>query len=383
METFTELGKAIFVGSETTSYDTLSAILGADLSWGKETVSEEKLMDYDILFFEKKSFYKYHKWLEEIVSRKKCSIYLINDQLEITQEEIQKFRSYSIRDAFYLPSQQKQLTKTLQLLNKAKQKRKEDVKLQYHIKPQLAKRIFDIVMSSFALLFLSPVILITLIAIKMTSKGPVFYASKRVGNGYRIFDFYKFRTMRVDADKMIDKMQKLNQYAGSEVTKEQVLHNQLCAFCQEKGECQEKLYNDQVVVCEKAFMESQNNSQSKAFLKVKNDPRITPIGHFLRKSSIDELPQLINVLKGDMSLVGNRPLPLYEAENLTTDHGSERFLAPAGLTGLWQVMKRGQGSMSAQERKDLDNEYARNQSFFGDIKLILMTVPALFQKEDV
>ncbi len=101
-------------------------------------------------------------------------------------------------------------------------------------------------------------------------------------------------------------------------------------------------------------------------------------------SSIDELPQLINILKGDMSLVGNRPLPLYEAEQLTTDEAALRFLAPAGLTGLWQVTKRGLGGeLSAKERIELDNRYAKEYSFLYDIKLILKTFPALLKHENV
>jgi lipopolysaccharide/colanic/teichoic acid biosynthesis glycosyltransferase len=104
----------------------------------------------------------------------------------------------------------------------------------------------------------------------------------------------------------------------------------------------------------------------------------------MRNTSIDELPQLFNVLKGDMSIVGNRPLPLYEAEKLTTDQFALRFLAPAGITGLWQVTKRGKsGQMSAEERMDLDNEYAKHNSFWHDIKIILRTIPVLFQKENV
>ena len=120
-----------------------------------------------------------------------------------------------------------------------------------------------------------------------------------------------------------------------------------------------------------------------AFVKIKNDPRITKLGAFLRNTSIDELPQLFNILKGDMSVVGNRPLPLYEAEILTTDNGSPRFSAPAGLTGLWQVRKRGQDSMSEEERKSLDNEYAQNYSFWMDIKLIFQTLGVFIQKENV
>jgi len=131
---------------------------------------------------------------------------------------------------------------------------------------------------------------------------------------------------------------------------------------------------------------SKNNS---TFVKIVDDPRVTKVGKFIRNTSIDELPQLINVLKGDMSIVGNRPLPVYEAELLTADTLSKRFLAPAGITGLWQVELRGKGGvMSEHERIALDNEYANhfiadNFSFWYDIKLILRTIPALLQKSAV
>ena len=136
-------------------------------------------------------------------------------------------------------------------------------------------------------------------------------------------------------------------------------------------------------MCEKDYRETQKNKSGSAFFKLKDDPRITKIGHFIRNTSIDELPQLWNVIIGDMSIVGNRPLPLYEAEKITTDKYALRFLAPAGITGLWQVEKRGKGSMSEEERLLLDNVYAKNHSFLNDIKLICKTIPALFQKENV
>eukprot|EP01136_Pigoraptor_vietnamica_P014326 Opistho-1_new@56395 len=120
-----------------------------------------------------------------------------------------------------------------------------------------------------------------------------------------------------------------------------------------------------------------------AFIKIKDDPRITKVGKFIRNTSMDELPQLWNVFIGDMSIVGNRPLPLYEAEKITSDKYALRFMAPAGITGLWQVEKRGRGEMSEEERLNLDNNYAKTHSFLNDIRLILRTIPALFQSENV
>ena len=121
-----------------------------------------------------------------------------------------------------------------------------------------------------------------------------------------------------------------------------------------------------------------------AFVKIENDPRVTKVGRFIRKYSIDELPQLFNILKGDMSIVGNRPLPLYEAEKLTSDDSIDRFMAPAGLTGLWQVEKRGNsGTMSAEERKQLDIYYGQHYNFWMDAKIILKTVTAFIQKDNI
>ncbi|MFZ4635274.1 MAG: sugar transferase, partial [Saprospiraceae bacterium] len=120
-----------------------------------------------------------------------------------------------------------------------------------------------------------------------------------------------------------------------------------------------------------------------AFIKIANDPRITRVGRIIRKYSIDELPQLINILRGDMSLVGNRPLPMYEAEQLTNDVYSARFLAPAGLTGLWQVTKRGSNDMSMDERIGLDIAYRDNLSIRTDLHIMMRTFTSFIQKENV
>lgn len=204
------------------------------------------------------------------------------------------------------------------------------------------KRSFDIVAASMALLLLSPFLAVIAAIIKLQEPGaPIFYVSKRVGTGYKVFDFYKFRTMRVGADQELEKLSTLNQY------------------------------------------DTDNSGKKAKFVKIKNDPRVTRFGQWLRNTSLDELPQLWNILKGDMSIVGNRPLPLYEAKTLTQDRWAMRFHAPAGLTGLWQVSKRGKSDMSVEERISLDIRYATDNSFIEDMKLILRTLPALRQKEDV
>ena len=119
------------------------------------------------------------------------------------------------------------------------------------------------------------------------------------------------------------------------------------------------------------------------FVKIKNDTRVTLVGSFLRNTSLDELPQLINVLLGHMSLVGNRPLPLYEAATLTSDSYAPRFNAPAGITGLWQVLKRGQDDMSIEERIELDITYSNSNSLLVDLWIMVKTPIAMFQKSDV
>ena len=144
------------------------------------------------------------------------------------------------------------------------------------------------------------------------------------------------------------------------------------------------LISDDYLIPEQEYIAQKIVEKKNSFVKFENDPRITKVGRFIRKYSIDELPQLINILKGDMSIVGNRPLPLYEAELLTSDEYIDRFMAPAGLTGLWQVEKRGDaGKMSAEERKLLDIQYAKTYSFGMDMKIILKTVTAFVQKENV
>lgn len=239
------------------------------------------------------------------------------------------------------------------------------------------KRIMDIVLSSFAILMLIPVFILIAIIIRLESKGKVFYSSKRVGSGYKIFNFYKFRSMFSDADKKLNALKIQNQYASNNnVENPKKDQNNILGDT--------ILLSDNETILEQDFLKQKKEKQENNFFKVVNDPRITRIGRFIRNTSIDELPQLFNILKGDMSIVGNRPLPLYEAEMLTTDRWVKRFLGPAGLTGLWQVTKRGGANkMSSDERKQLDIDYINNLSFGLDLKIIMKTIPAMLQHENV
>ncbi len=256
----------------------------------------------------------------------------------------------------------------------------------------VSKRVFDIVMASVALLLLSPLLLLVMLAIRLESRGKVYYTSKRVGR--KVFDFYKFRSMRTGSDTELEKLaREKNQYSAEKPVQE-LRFDLPCPACSglPGGQtCSPLLYIDQHSICENWYGHQQREvaRNKSVFIKISNDPRVTRVGRFIRNTSIDELPQLINVLKGDLSIVGNRPLPVYEAEQLTADHLSSRFLAPAGITGLWQVELRGRGGkMSEEERMRLDNEYAGyfkegRYSFWYDMKIILRTIPALFQKAAV
>ena len=246
-------------------------------------------------------------------------------------------------------------------------------------KMPLWKRTFDIVCSLAAIIILSPLLIVTWLAIRLESKGDAVYRSKRVGSNYQIFDFYKFRSMYSDANKRLAEFKKLNQYAQEELTEQE---SKTSSSRLHKADV--VLFADDAITSEKEYIAAKKQERSNAFVKFENDPRITKIGKIIRKYSIDELPQLFNILKGDMSVVGNRPLPLYEAELLTSDEYIHRFMAPAGLTGLWQVEKRGEaGKLSAEERKMLDIRYATEFSFLMDVKIIFKTFTAFIQKENV
>lgn len=189
-----------------------------------------------------------------------------------------------------------------------------------------AKRIFDVVASLAGLIVLSPVLLVVALIIKLDSKGPVLFAQERHGLKGRVFEMYKFRSMVSDAEKKLKELEKMNEISGH-------------------------------------------------MFKIKDDPRITKIGKIIRKTSIDELPQLINVLKGDMSIVGPRPPIVREVVKYDSWHKLRLSVKP-GLTGLWQVS--GRNALGFEEMVRLDLKYIRERGFWYDIKMILKTIPVLF-----
>ena len=195
------------------------------------------------------------------------------------------------------------------------------------------KRTVDITASATALLLLSPVFLVTSLAIKNDSKGPAMFTQKRIGKDGKLFEIYKFRTMVPDADKKLFELLEKDEEAAKEY---------------------------------------------KLNKKLKNDPRITKVGGFLRKTSIDELPQLINVLKGDMSLVGPRPYLPREMEDMGQYYDTIVECKP-GITGLWQVS--GRSNTTFEQRLEFDMEYNENKGFLYDMELLTKTVGVVINKD--
>ncbi len=335
--------------------------------------------------------------------RKKCrNVYIILLTDNMTPEERGIYMKCGVNDTINKDASVTALNKKIQFISDRENILFDDEAPKYKIlkfKIPVWKRLFDIVFSGLAIIILSPIFILTAIAIKLESKGPVLFKSKRVGTNYTIFDFLKFRSMYIDAeDRLKDLSKTNNQYAEKEEDEDE--HKTITAPLGEEAEQdmlnmgmesgmmisdeEIMLIGDDFVVAESDFNKQKEEENNNAFVKIENDPRITKVGKFIRKYSIDELPQLFNILKGDMSVVGNRPLPLYEAEKLTADTSIDRFMAPAGLTGLWQVEERGKGgNMSAEERKQLDITYGQTYNFMLDMKIIFRTLFTFVQKENV
>ena len=349
-------------------------------------------------------FYERNVRSEDITAitylRKKCrNVYIVLMTDTMNDEERYSYIKCGINDTIHQEASVTEINKKIVFISERENVLFSDEKPHYGMlkfKIPFWKRMFDIVFSALAIIFLSPIFLLTALAIKLESKGPILFKSKRVGTNYTIFDFLKFRSMYVDAEHQLKELSKdHNQYTGHEEPKNSItapLGDQaelaMLSGGMESdmmiGDEEIMLVGDDFVVAESDFNKQKEEEINNAFIKIEDDPRITKVGKFIRKFSIDELPQLFNILKGDMSIVGNRPLPLYEAEKLTADSSIDRFMAPAGLTGLWQVEERGRGgAMSAEERKQLDITYGQTYSFLLDMKIILKTFKVFKQKGNV
>ncbi|MBO7115959.1 MAG: sugar transferase [Prevotella sp.] len=334
--------------------------------------------------------------------RKKCrNVYIILLTDDMSEEERNIYIKCGVNDTINKDASVTVLNKKILFISDRENILFDDEAPKYRIlkfKIPVWKRLFDIIFSGLAIIILSPIFILTAIAIRLESKGPILFKSKRVGTNYTIFDFLKFRSMYIDAEERLKDLSKEhNQYADKDEEDE---HKTITAPLGDQAEQdmldmgmesemmisdeEVMLIGDDFVVAESDFNKQKDEDINNAFVKIENDPRITKVGRFIRKYSIDELPQLFNILKGDMSVVGNRPLPLYEAEKLTADTSIDRFMAPAGLTGLWQVEERGKGgNMSAEERKQLDITYGQTYNFMLDMKIIFRTLFAFVQKENV
>ncbi len=335
--------------------------------------------------------------------KKKCrSVYIILLTHRLTLDDRKMYQKCGINDTIDAQASITEINKKIQFISDREGMLFDDAPSKHRIlrfKIPLWKRLFDIVFSLLAIIILSPVFILTAIAIRLESKGPIVFKSKRVGTNYTVFDFLKFRSMYADAEQRLKEVAKEagNQYAEKDKEEEShvitaPLGDEAEMMMMDTGmesdmmisDDEVMLVGDDFVVSETDFNKEKAEENNNAFVKIENDPRITKVGKFIRKYSIDELPQLFNILKGDMSIVGNRPLPLYEAEKLTVDSSIDRFMAPAGLTGLWQVEERGKGGMmSAEERKQLDITYGQTYNFVLDMKIIFRTLTAFIQKDNV
>ena len=334
------------------------------------------------------------------LKKKNKHIYIILLTKELTAENRSVYQKSGINDTLDSNASITELNKKIQFISDRENMLFDDQQPKYRMlrfKIPLWKRVFDVLFAIIVLILTSPIFILTAIAIRLESKGPVIFKSKRVGANYTIFNFLKFRSMYQDAEERLKEVAKEagNQYAEMSKQPEQKSKsissldmgaNMMIGDDTDMmiADDEVMLVGDDFVISETDYSKEKKEEIDNAFVKIENDPRVTKVGKFIRKFSIDELPQLFNILKGDMSVVGNRPLPLYEAEKLTIDTSIDRFMAPAGLTGLWQVEERGKGGMmSAEERKQLDIKYGQTYNFWLDMKILFRTFFAFVQKENV
>lgn len=224
----------------------------------------------------------------------------------------------------------------------------------------LAKRCLDVMLAVVALLVCSPLIIGVALLVRLTSPGPVLFRQERVGYGGRRFTIYKFRSMYMNCDDRLHRAA-YEQFLRGERPSGKVDHN--------------LLVQPQM---KQSIADSTTTPARRKHSWMAGDPRITPLGYLLRQSSIDELPQFLNVLRGEMSLVGPRPPIPYEVGMYQPQH-MERLDTLPGITGLWQV--QGRSRVSFEQMVEMDREYIQKQSFWYDLKLLVLTIPAVLSRK--
>jgi len=285
----------------------------------------------------------YDFWIEQFDPNHQVPFLLLDDKQ--TTQLVEKAQQKKIDTVFFKPVTVEVLVNQILSLRDEKTLTKRSIEGKINplicYKTPVIKRTIDIVTAALLLLIVSPFLLIFAIAIRLESRGRIYYVSKRVGSGYNLFDFYQLRTMYALSGRRLKEISRLN-------------HN-----TKEKSE----LHPENIV----------------------SDPRISKVGLVLQKLHLDELPQLINVLKGDLSIVGNRPLKIHDAELLTPEDLTHRMHGPAGVTGLWKLRSvRRLKRMSNEERRALDNKYykiaTRKFSFWSDLWIIARTIPVILRR---
>ena len=242
-----------------------------------------------------------------------------------------------------------------------------DIPLSY----RLLKRSLDIVVSATVLMLLSPLLVLTFLVIKLTSKGPALFRQQRVGEGGRIFTMYKFRSMYQDSDHTLHQIAYAHFVQG--LGGNGKVDRQTLALAEQAIPSLPVEETTSLEIPRLSWIRRRLH-RLRPLLRAE-DPRITPIGALIRITSVDELPQLLNVLRGDMTLVGPRPPIPYEVRLYSPKH-LRRLTVRPGVTGIWQV--RGRNRVSFERMVDMDIEYIENRSLWLDVKLLLLTIPAVF-----
>ena len=372
----------VYIGRDSKTIELLSrlsiGVFYAAPNCSKAVKVLEKIREkYDAaLFFEQVNISKDIADIQ-YMRKKYPGLYMVLVIDSLSKEEASEYLKAGINNTIKYETSQEALKDLSTFLKRRKDQKIKALQLKAQninaFRLPLWKRTFDIFFSGMAILCLSPLLIFTALAIRIESKGPIIYKSKRVGSNYQIFDFLKFRSMYTDADKHLKDFNALNQYQQED---EDIWGEEPEAEVNEEIDEEEiLLISDDFVISEEDYINKKSKEKSNAFVKLENDPRITKIGRIIRKYSIDELPQLINILKGDMSLVGPRPERPFFVEKFREE--IPRYMVKhqvrPGLTG-WAQVNGYRGDTSIRKRIDCDLYYIENWSIGFDIKILFLTI---------